>query len=243
MVFGRPDPEPPGSVEWHAFWEWFRREWQQGEHVSLIGPTQTGKTTMGLAILKRRTYRVVIGTKKSDPVLSRLIREGEYEDVPAVPVQADRIPRAVIWPRHRRIGDAVRQRQIIERALEEMFAAGKWTVFADEVSYLCRDLGLGNVLRTLWQQGASDGVTVVAATQRPAWVPLDLYSAPTHLFLWRTNDEQDLRRIGGLNGLSPKVVRQAVSQLDVHEALYVNTRRGHLWRTRYRKPTTRRLSA
>jgi DNA helicase HerA-like ATPase len=104
-------------------------------------------------------------------------------------------------------------------------------VFGDEVSYLCRRLRLEDALLDIWEQGRSNRVSLVAATQRPAWVPLALYSAASHLFLWRTNDARDLARIGGLNGVDPVPVRAAVANLPRFHALYVNVRDGSMLTT------------
>jgi len=63
-------------------------------------------------------------------------------------------------------------------------------------------------------------------------VPLFMYDQATHLFLFSDNDETNLRRVGGLGGLSARVVRETVAALPHHDVLYVNTRRRLLVHTR-----------
>jgi hypothetical protein len=216
-----PDVE---HVDWPVFLT--RMRWRQGEHVSLIGPTGTGKTTLMFNLLPMRRYTAVIGTKPRDTALSDLERSG-YVRRPDLP-ERGQPSRVLIWPPYRTPEDRPRQRVIIRDALRTAFRAGGWCTGGDEVSYLCRRLRLEDELLDLWEQGRSNGCTVVAATQRPAWVPLALYSQASHLFFWRTRDGRDLARIAGLNGVDPVPVRAAVAALPRHHALYVNAVTGDM---------------
>lgn len=213
-----------GLTPWSDFLA--RLDWRQGEHLSLIGPTGGGKTTLALQLLPRREWVTVLATKPADPTLNKLRRQG-YKLIEKWPPPA-LTQRVLLWPRFRGRRDMVPQRAAIAEALTEMFAAGGWCIFVDELSYLSQMLRLDTDLRLLWQQGRALNLTLVGATQRPAWVPLEMYSQATHLFFWRTTDRTDLGRIGGLGGIDPGLVRQRVSRLAPHETLYVNTRTGEM---------------
>ena len=214
-------------IEWDEFIDSMR--WKQGEHVSLIGPTGAGKTTLALELLPKRRYVVVLGTKPKDSTLSKLKGQG-YETVRKWPehVSTEIHPRMVLWPTFSRPGDAKKQQREIGKALSEIFAQGGWTVFADELRYISQTLKLGGMLELIWQQGRSLGVSLVGGTQRPAHVPLMLYDQATHLFFWRDNDEANLKRIGGLGHIDSKLIRETVGNLPKHSTLYLNTRTGRM---------------
>lgn len=217
----------------HVGWQEFlssRFRWNQGEHVSMIGPTGGGKTTLALEILPRRQYVTVFATKPVDPVLNRLTRDGyvRIREWPPPPT-ANRV---LLWPRFRGKSDLPNQRKVMSDALVEMFGTGGWTVYIDELAYLCQMLKLDTDLRLLWQQGRALKLTVVGATQRPAWVPLELYSQATHLFFWRMNDQRDLLRIGGIGSVDPATIRARVVNLPEHDVLHLNTRTGEMVTTR-----------
>ena len=82
-------------VTWDEFLKSFR--WKQGEHVTLLGPTGQGKTTLALAILPRREYVIVFGTKAKDKTLDRLIKEDGYEKCTEYPPPTW-AKKVVLWP-------------------------------------------------------------------------------------------------------------------------------------------------
>lgn len=215
-------------LTWDEFLDWW--PWQQGEHVSLIGPTGQGKTTLALEILKLRAWVVALATKPRDATLDGLKREGWHKiEAWPPPRQARRV---LLWPPFKKPEYERRQAAVMAEALEEIFEKGGWTVFADEVAYLVDELGLDTWLKRYWSQGRSLKLTLVAATQRPAFVPLAMYSQASWLFLWRSNDRRDLDRLAGLGTADAALVRREVQSLPQHEVLVVGTRGGTLVRTR-----------
>jgi len=225
-VAAEPERATPTAVlPWSEFMARF--DWKQGEHVSLIGPTGGGKTTLALGLLPHRQFVCVLATKPADPTLS-LLRALGYKRVESWPPPGPPAlnPRVLLWPRFRGRRDMPAQRAAIANALVEMFGVGGWTIYVDELAYLSQMLRLDTDLRLIWQQGRALKLTLIGATQRPAWVPLEMYSQATHLFFWRTGDKADLGRIGGIGGIDPTLIRARVARLRNHECLYVNTRNG-----------------
>ena len=220
-------------------WDKFLNErfyWQQGEHVSLIGPTGGGKTTLALSLLHRRKLVCIVATKPRDDTVTDFMKANrEYRRIKHFGERHDLDKRVILWPPYTS-GDPKQimagQRVAINHALGEMFRTGKWCLFADEVRYLTNNLGLKEWMDLYWLQARSLKLSVVAATQRPAWVPLEMYSQATHLFFWKDNDERNLKRIAGLGSMNPRDIVTEVRSLDKHEVLYVNTRNDDMLRTR-----------
>lgn len=207
-------------VEWDDFLPRFR--WKQGEHVALVGPTGQGKTTLALQLVQLRSWVAIFASKPKDKTLAGLRAEG-YVRVPRWPPPAE-ASRVLVWPRWRDSADNRNQQAVFHEAINGMFRAGSWCVFADDVQHLTGKLRLGPDLDTLWLQARSLNISVIAATQRPRHVPLTMWSQSTHVFIWGTGDEEDLKRIGGLGGHSSKLIRSIVAELPKYHALYVNTR-------------------
>ncbi len=211
-----------------------RFNWQQGEHVSLIGPTGGGKTTVAVQLLDRRRYVCAMGTKPKDDTFEALKRAG-YREVRELP-ERGQPPRVIVWPRATTLDKVARRRNAdaIRAALDRGYSAGGWTLFVDELSYVANTLGLKSELADIWDQGRAVKVSLIGTTQRPRHIPLQAYSAATHLFLWRNNDRQDIDRLAGLNGADTASIRKIVPNLKRlrgaggGEVLYVNTRTGEL---------------
>lgn len=203
--------------------------WEQGEHLTLIGPTKSGKTTLARQILSLKKWVVAFATKRRDPVLRELAGDGFQRFGEWVDVDADIAPRRVIAPQVRGRADTIqsqrdRQREVFGEALNRAFRQGGWTLYLDELRYLTDYLGLAREVEMLWQQGRSEGVTVIGGVQRPRHVPLLAYDQATHLFLFHNGDRSALDRLGEIGGgIEADRVRGAVAALDFHEVLYVNT--------------------
>jgi len=215
---------------WEDFEQWFK--WRQGQHVGMVGPTECGKTTFALSILERRRFAALFGTKPRDDVLTAWAQTNGYRRMNRWE-QLDPVvhPHRLLWPPANDIYAAKTQQPVFREAMRSIFKEGGWTLFLDELWYLSNVLKLDIEARIFWLQARSNKISLVVATQRPAWVPLEMYDQSSWLMFWRDNDETNLRRISGISYLSRYKVQNAVASLPQHQALVVNTRTGEMVRT------------
>lgn len=148
--------------------------------------------------------------------------------------------RVVYWPQPDEARLALHdikgyQREAMREALTYVYHAEGWAVFADETIWLSDKLKLRDELEHLWYQGRTSNVSLIAAAQRPAWVPRAMYSQADHIFLFQTNDHNDLERLGDIGGINIRRVQYEVMHLGSHEFLYVGTRTGVLLRSKVSK--------
>ena len=230
------------TVQWDAAaaveaprvpWDEFDRQfkWNQSEHVALIGSTGAGKTTLLRAILPRRDYVVIFGTKPVDENLERFHREGYDLYTEWLSVPAEKSPRRLLWPDARDLGAAKVQEAVFRDAMNRIFREGNWCVTVDELWYLAVRLKLADEVRDYLTQSRSLGISFVAGTQRPAWVPLEVYTESTHLFFWKTVEKGAVDRISHLGGANEELVKFLVRRLERHQVLYVNKVTGQMFRT------------
>lgn len=222
-------------VPWDVFDTRFT--WKQGEHVALVGPTNSGKTTLLISILGKRTYIAVAATKPRDSTMDYLISHGyrRYERWPAVPPRKS--PKRVIWPDATSIDSDREQKATFQDMFGQVYREGGWALVCDEGYVMAEMLGLKREMRQIWTQGRSLGVSFCVATQRPRWVPLEMYDQSTHLFFWQNNDQRSLDTLGDINKRSSTLVKEIIVNLEQYQVLYVNTRTGQMMRTRPPAPS------
>jgi energy-coupling factor transporter ATP-binding protein EcfA2 len=225
-------------VPWQRFTERF--SFAQGEHVSLIGKTKSGKTTMAVqpkGLLSMRSHVCVLATKPIDTGLYPPLLKQGYKMTDDPKLDAKRTPKVIFRPSvlGPSADDRARQTEQFRAVLLAIFAQGGWAVYLDEVRYLSDLLKLRVELETLWLQGSSLGLTIIAGTQEPVAIPRVAFGQIEHLFYWKQTDRERVYRMGELAGTESDLVRATVPQLPKHEALYVRVADDILARTMWSK--------
>ncbi len=209
-------------IPWSEFLKQF--DWKQGEHISLIGPTGLGKSTLVSELQEYRKYVVAFITKAKDPTIDKLKKRGFVKIKTWEPIHN----RNLLWPDIKKTSDKWKQQEVFGEALEEIFVAGAWCVWLDEIRYITETLKLGEQVQLLWLQGRSLGISVVACTQRPFKVPQEMYDQATHLFFNKDGDDRNLMRLREISGVVDKqAIKAAIPELEKFEFLYCNTRTGY----------------
>lgn len=230
-----PAPAPPVESDGLIPWEQAKAQmdWKQGEHVTIIGPTGQGKTTLALELMEQRDYPLIIATKPRDSTMERMSRRGSgWHTIREWPPYRQR---SILWPKLVRPADKWTQASAIREALENVFVAGGYAVLIDELSYVIDELKCGTEIRQIWQQGRALNISLVTCILRPSHVPLLAYDQATHIVMFRDNDETNLKRMGGLGHWSKAEIIGNVSRLKRHEFLLLNTRTGDMIRSITRK--------
>lgn len=211
------------TIDAETFLAQWAHSWKQGEHVALIGPTGSGKTAWLEHLMTPRGWVVLMASKPKDATAKGLLRRG-WTLVRRWPPPNDLARRVVFWPKITGLHHMKAQRDTFADMLAQVFETGSWTVVADDLQYLCKNLGLTPLFSAYWLQARSLKVSLVASTQRPRWVPVECWANSSHFFLWGTANGDDLKQIGNIAGADQKTIREAVVDLPKWHVLYVPAR-------------------
>ncbi len=207
-----------------------RWDYRPGEHVTLLAPTQSGKTTLALQLLNATVSEqlpgVVLVVKPRDAVVERLRRQAGFKVVrswPPVRIPGAGPPRGyVLWPRLQ--FDPKHDNALLyaecRKAILDSYRRGNRILFCDE-TYRLSTLNLDPEMITVWASGASMGTGIWAATQRPAMIPQWAYSQAEHIFIAYDPDRRARQRYDEIGGVDPDLVRSAVVNLGQYEWLYI----------------------
>jgi ABC-type dipeptide/oligopeptide/nickel transport system ATPase component len=182
-------------------------KWLQGEHVTIVGDTGSGKTYLESKLLQYRSHVIVIRTKPDDVKFPGFSTVKEFKKLGDKKIQ-----QFLFVPKYEE-----QQLQIV-RALDVVWKEGGWCVAVDETYYATQILKLERSLNKLATQGRSKHITLVAGMQRPAWVSRFILSQSTHAFIFRM-EGKDLNTLS--QSLSPRVVKP-VEGLSGHDFIYYN---------------------
>jgi energy-coupling factor transporter ATP-binding protein EcfA2 len=186
----------------------FGRNWKQGEHVFVSGPTGSGKTALTRHILEKRVDRggyvmtLFCKLKPDDTITTDYADFQRWKTWKRWP--SARQHRILLWPdtdKYRKIADKkALQRDVFSDALERFANDGRWTIHIDEGLYMCNPsfMGLSDDLALLHAMGRSSKASIVTCTQRPSHLPLIIYSSASHAFVGRARETADAKRLGEL---------------------------------------------
>lgn len=227
-------------------------DYRPGEHVSLIYPTQRGKShlayqLLGAAMRDNPQLDVVsLMPKPNSPSTAAWAQALNLRETPVWPPRKRMMQAApaghVLWPRHRKDLPVEQNRAqlaaVFRKALGAQYWKGKTIMFADDVFILAALMGLNADLEEWWTAGGEGGAGLWCANQKPSGsistgsVSSFSYNAPSHLFLGRDTDDRNVRRFSEIGGLDPRELEQIVRGLRLYrigdktisEVLYIDKR-------------------
>lgn len=206
------------QMSYNAWLELFAAKWRMGQHVLIAGPTGSGKTYVAQDLGAMRDRVVVVATKEHDDSL-----ELGYKDFTrrkSWPADYGELL-VIFWKKPRNLKAVGEMRQSISGLMDDLYRHGGWTIYFDDLQFICSILKLQEMVKVFYTQVRSAGVSIVSSVQRPFWVPKEATSQSDFVLLFQMHDANDANRVAEGMGLDKQRLRFAISQLEKHEFLFI----------------------
>lgn len=209
----------------------FAPVYETGQHLTILGQTGWGKTRFLQELVDAVATPEVPATslvvKPRDATVEKWRRANGYRLVTRWPPPfypwAEKPSGYVLWPVRKpkdHYADTVKMWTEFRAYLHDTYRKGNRIVVADELHALCNEFKLQDEIEALYMRGRAMGAGVWGATQRPAWVPRNAYSAAEHVFMARDPDEDTRKRLGQIGGVNPREILHNMERLQKFEWLY-----------------------
>lgn len=204
-------------------------DYTSGQHVTILAPTQWGKTTLCYQLLnatanvERPAFILVV--KPRDRVVTEFGKKLGFRTIRTWPPPWYlRKQRGFnVWPAHTyntKVDDENHE-AFFRKVLEDCYKRGNDIVFADESTGITDDLNLKREVVKIHKRGAALGCGMWLTDQRPFYVAQTSYSQAEHLFLGNSADKRDRQRFGEIGGIDPFIVQSEVMKLQRFQWLYI----------------------
>lgn len=222
----------------------FKNDYASGQHVTLLGPTQRGKTTLAFQMLKevispeRRTTVLAGKPPGRDPVMGKAAANLNLrivEEWPPMWTPKDRkrngfVVRPAQSMRDHDADEANIKRQFRVAMIDAYASTKPIILFVDEAYHVYHDLGLKKEYEAPLVRGAPI-CAEWSLIQRGRYMSYHAYSAPEHVLIFKDPDESNVKRYSEMvGGVNPRYIADIVNSLrtyrvgtggTISEALYI----------------------
>lgn len=202
--------------------------YKPGQHVTMLGPTRRGKTTLCFQLLDKSistTHKCVILAGKPpgrDPTMEsapKILNLRVIEEWPPYPSLKDRKTRGYMLRPRQHMKDINDDNAELARQFKGAINSNYRTnskrpriTVVDESGLVQEDLKLRKEIEAPLMRGAPDNA-VWSLAQRGRFLSYHTYGAPEHIFIFYDPDRDNQRRYSDIGGVDPDQLKPILANL------------------------------
>ncbi|SRR6266568_2423104 len=209
----------------------FGNDYSSGQHVTFIGPTQRGKTTLCLDLLSKvispeRPCVILAGKppsrdKAMDEIAPKMLNLRVVEEWPPTRTFRDRKRNGyVLRPEQKmrsRADDEANLKAQFSKAIMDNYRKKTPTITVADEAYLVQvTLKLKGDYEQPLMRGAPHNA-MWSLIQRGAYVSYLSYNSPDHIFIFNDPDVANRKRYADIGGVDPRLVYDITTTLQTYE--------------------------
>ena len=172
----------------------------------LVGKTGSGKSRLALELVEELPLPVLIVDTKYAKSLGEAALKRDWEMVSDIP---KRLENVVLWrPDPEMLADPYAMDAEIDRLVRNHAIC---SIYIDELYQLHRNGRAGPGIIGLWTRGREMGFTVLAASQRPAWISTFCLTESDQYYIFTLTQVDDRKRLAESLGC-PEIVPQVLEK-------------------------------
>lgn len=206
--------------------------WEQGQHVLITAGTGSGKTLLARYLDQMRLDKggsvvVFIGKLQDDSTIAEHYKGWtRWTTWPKNPSPNE--TKVLLWPKVEGLDYASAMSLMkveFQKALRAISVKGHWTVHLDEGLMMSesKQLNLGSDIGAMYALMRSARGTMITLAQRPANLPLSVYSNLSHAFIGYAREASDLQRLSNLGTpLTARELGKVIQENGQHDFTYID---------------------
>ena len=207
-------------------------KWLPGEHLTIISPTSSGKTTLALQLCELKKRVCFFNIKGVDTTIDTGLKKFNYVTEKNYPfsfqTKLDLLSNKKIrinFHNRKYIKDNFDYMiSIYRNSFQKLINQTGWTLYFDELQVLA-DYGMSGMMKDIQKAlilSRSYKTSIISGAQTPVFIPRSSTSQAKHIFISYTKDIENVKTLALKSGINKNILLQVTSKLKPYQWIHLN---------------------
>ena len=199
-------------------------KWLPGEHITIISPTSSGKSTLALQLAEVKKKVCFFNIKGVDDTLQRGLKKYGYKTETTFPfslqtkldIVSNKKIRINFYNKKMINEDFDGMIENFRNSFQRLINQTGWTLVFDELQVLS-DYGMSGLMKDIQRAlilSRSYKTSILGCAQTPTYIPRSSTSQAKHIFISKNKDIENIKTLAGKSGINKNVLVD-ITKIDV----------------------------